>query len=350
MRDVSSYIQEAYKDFLQKDLPEIESQVNSLGSFPAITAENAPEVFKQSEDTALNFANIGGAVRGLKRVPALYHGTLTQDRVADILSGGFKEGANAELRAVGTSASKDPLVSLDRFAPSPSMVVRVFPTVGKEAIENLSPSKYLMRESKGPISSIPNMFLAEDELFGHRASLPGSQAPFIARLLTEHERNTLMARAAETQKAADDLVSMDIHPVPSSTGHFLNAISSAVNVLRASPGMLQANIPAIMRRMSTAAEKLGDSKAQSYIKAFQDLHEEIVHPPLGAGSKLKINPKSQVELDRAARIYQRAKSFILDNVQELGSGGFNSLPDSAMAELKVATKIVKDIYHTPITK
>lgn len=150
---------------------------------------------------------IAGALRGIRRMPPLYHGTI--DKADRLISEGFTKGASAELGIPGTSASTDPTVAKG-FTPSigfldettADRLVRVRPEYGPEEVANLPPSAYFSGNvPEAPGYKKPNLFFQESEIFTPRPqagfdSIERTKAPLRAERITPSE-------ALKIDKAAD---------------------------------------------------------------------------------------------------------------------------------------------------
>ena len=111
-----------------------------------------------------------GAIKGIKRVPRLYHGTDTEEGMSSIAKEGFLKGESNELNLPGTSLTRDPWVSNRYFTgKNPKNIYEVTPDIPKEQWRNLKPSEYA--SGVVPEESIynkPNLFYNEDEVFVRR--------------------------------------------------------------------------------------------------------------------------------------------------------------------------------------
>lgn len=121
---------------------------------------------------------LGGALRGMKRLPKFYHGTRSAYNVQEILDEGFARGKSAELNIPGTSVSRDPTVSLNMFAdgePRAVLIAEPLPDVTPADVANLKPSAYLLGQvPEAKLYNKPNLFFNEAETFFPRR-LPKSQ-------------------------------------------------------------------------------------------------------------------------------------------------------------------------------
>lgn len=87
---------------------------------------------------------VPGSIRGLQRIPPLYHGAKVTEDAQQILDQGFRRGQSAELKTPGTSLSRDPAVSLGGFAlHSPMGMLEVTPRVDPGSVYNMRPSEYV---------------------------------------------------------------------------------------------------------------------------------------------------------------------------------------------------------------
>lgn len=159
---------------------------------------------------------VAGHLRGMKRLPPLFHGTrgpevgMGEEAARRIAEQGFTSGKSAELLAPGTSVSRDPLLSLKRFADveSPEAMLRVTPLFGSSDVMNLRPSAYVLGEvPTGPAYGKPNLFYKEDEIFTLRT---GEKAPLEARMLTAQERKSLQQAANKASELNDIVFDPDI--------------------------------------------------------------------------------------------------------------------------------------------
>lgn len=166
-----------------------------------------------------------GALRGIKRLPPLWHGTGSNPQ--NILKEGFTEGRSAELNIPGTSASEDPLVAFGfanvyRNKDDPTKrILKVKPQFGPEEVANLPPSAYFAGDvPEAPAYRKPNLFFQEAETFSPREDFssisrilnpdatgprPKPQAAYSAEPITPKEQSAISAAAQNYAKAQEAL-------------------------------------------------------------------------------------------------------------------------------------------------
>jgi len=138
-----------------------------------------------------------GTLYGLKRMPALYHGTNRPESMTDVLLNGFQEGRSAELRLPGASFSQDPSVSMGFAGGDPGLMLRVTPDVSPAEVRNLRPSEYLVGVQGHSIYNKPNAAMFDEaETFMPRNAPRHSPEEYAA------QRDTL----ARIKKHDDELV------------------------------------------------------------------------------------------------------------------------------------------------
>ena len=168
-----------------------------------------------------------GALRGVRRLPPLWHGTANNPQ--DILKEGFTQGSSAELNIPGTSASEDPLVAfgfanVNRNRDDPTKrILKVKPQFGPEEVANLPPSAYFAGDvPEAPAYRKPNLFFQEAETFSPREDfsslrkqlgldpnsttvfgreVPRPQAAYSAEPITPKEQSAISAAAQNYNKA-----------------------------------------------------------------------------------------------------------------------------------------------------
>lgn len=152
---------------------------------------------------ALPFVPGVGAVRGVKRLPPLYHGT---EKWSSVLREGLKYGENSELSIPGSSLTSDPTVSMRRsFGDNdPRNVLRVTPDVDPQNVRNVSFGEYHARSvPQDDVLNLPNAgVLTEAETFVQR---PGEVPPIAdVRQLQPFEQENVLAQTDRVQRAGDN--------------------------------------------------------------------------------------------------------------------------------------------------
>lgn len=175
-----------------------------------------------------------GALRGIKRLPPLWHGTGSNPQ--DIIKEGFTQGHSAELNVPGTSASEDPLVAFG-FAnvyrnrdDATKRILKVKPQFKPEEVANLPPSAYFAGDvPEAPAYRKPNLFFQEAETFSPREDFsnisrilnpdatgprPKPRPAYTAEPITPKEQSAISAAAQNYNKAEEALTALtdfDVH-------------------------------------------------------------------------------------------------------------------------------------------
>jgi len=182
------------------------SLLDKISKGEKVTAGDA--AWSTLEMPGIGTAGAALATHGMKRIPALFHGSPNTDYINDILENGFTEGRSAELRMSGTSLSRDPVMSYQNFADEKlSGMIKVQPNVDPKKIKNLKPSEYIQGkeylEDTDIVYNKPNEFFFESETLARRM---GDQLPDVqARKLTDKEAYGLYEQAKLTDEVFTDI-------------------------------------------------------------------------------------------------------------------------------------------------
>ena len=141
---------------------------------------------------AENIAGAGNVYGVSPRRLSGWHGTGDALRREQILQGGFRRGASAELNVPGTSVSNDPMLSFRAFAENePDRLLRTRAEIDPSTVRNLSPGEYsasghLVHPRDFPAVSKPQSYFPETEIF--YTGQGGGQQRLRARGMTPQER------------------------------------------------------------------------------------------------------------------------------------------------------------------
>lgn len=149
-----------------------------------------------------------GTIKGMKRAPVLWHGAGSPKNAEKILKHGFSKGASAEMKVPGTSASRDPFVSLHDFVNAvnvhklgpeavanrdPNAFLRVELNVPPGEVYNVPPDFYvqgIVPKSTSAVYNKPNTFFSEAETFARSKANPLTAKQH--KQITEEENDLLM--------------------------------------------------------------------------------------------------------------------------------------------------------------
>jgi len=114
---------------------------------------------------------IVGAIKGIKKLPLLFHGSHPSN-IPEILGKGFQRGHSAEVNTAGTSLSEDPLVSYQGFGyKDPLAIIGADPLVDLSMVVNVRPSEYALHSNLTTDPTLirkPNLFYNENETLAIR--------------------------------------------------------------------------------------------------------------------------------------------------------------------------------------
>lgn len=133
-----------------------------------------------------------GAIRSLKKLRPLYHGTREKGDALEIARVGLTKGKSSEIGTPGSSVTEDPSIALAFASGDVDNILRITPELPLKDIVNLTPQRYLLRENileRGIIRK-PNILFGESETFGIRSQ---GRAPFHTRFLSSKEKERLQS-------------------------------------------------------------------------------------------------------------------------------------------------------------
>lgn len=340
------------------------------------------------------------AFSGIKRFPALFHGTGSAENVDSILKEGFTRGQSAELSIPGVSLSRDPTVSTGGFAKdSASNVLRVTPEGSPADVRNLRPSEFVTGVSDAQIINKPSALLyKEAETFVKR---PDHAAPTQARRLTAKEQDQVASESQGVKIALEEIDNAfhphaQMHRIPKKrrskpleAGESLSMLANAVVKLRGNRGAfddgMQRIVDNIEDKMSGHArvsapmdgftseliKTLQPEKAIGARRAFDRLRRALVSadadihfglgaqaikallddPELGLITNYPIGEVKK-KLDDAQRLWVTERNALADRITAYQSST-NSGSAAPIRNLEDRTKMIRaiqqgfdlDVYH-----
>jgi len=193
-----------------------------------------------------------GAVRGMKRVPPMYHGTSAP---MDVIQEGFRKGSSAELNTPGTSLSRDPTVAMRRaFAGKEARnVLRVDPNVAPSDVRNLSFGEYnLGVVPEDAVFNKPSAGLYQEaETFLRR---PGKNALVSSniRQLSPRERLSVERQAEDAEFATRNAQNVGKTDFTADPGATLGALAQGVIDTRGNRGAFDNFMINAVKKLATA--------------------------------------------------------------------------------------------------
>jgi hypothetical protein len=140
-----------------------------------------------------------GHLKGIKRMPKLYHGTAPHN-VGDIVRKGLTKGDSSELNIPGSSLSRDPTVSMNGFGHYDADNVLVAqPKINPEDVANLDPFDYTTGQVPDALAyNKPSFPYNESEMFFPR-SAQNAVSPLDMRFPTGEEAEFIEALAGQVE-------------------------------------------------------------------------------------------------------------------------------------------------------
>jgi len=263
-----------------------------------------------------------GALKGVKRAPALWHGAKNKFDAPRLMKEGFVRGRSAEIGRAGSSMSKDPIVSLRDFAdlqdPKGTMF-RVNPEVPPSEWHNLDPASYLLRESPAKAKAISKPMIPhrEDEVFFPREK--GGRSAATTRPVTDTEWGQIRQQEHAIIKAyhnLNDAVILQTDP------------RRVINSIQATKG----NAGYYHRLTDEFIKEVTFSAGKSMIKSIARTPQE-----LEAGIQLRF---------RAEKITDEARNLRLDasELLEMQKYGYASKQPLTFAERRKAFNKAHSMY------
>ena len=193
-----------------------------------------------------------GAVRGMKRVPPMYHGTSAP---MDVIREGFRKGSSAELNTPGTSLSRDPTVAMrGAFAGKEARnVLRVDPNVAPSDVRNLSFGEYnLGVVPEDAVFNKPSAGLYQEaETFLRR---PGKNALVSSniRQLSPREQLSIQRQASDADFATLNAQAVGKTDFTADPGATLGALAQGVIDTRGNRGAFDNFMTHAVKKLATA--------------------------------------------------------------------------------------------------